>query len=388
MRNKWWTFLFGVLTLRIDGQGRLDFINNCQRQRLPLWRVKVRPDHITLSTSIKGFFSMRKPARRNRCAVRVVKRLGLPFLIQRLYRRWSFACGILLFGALVWLLSNVIWFIDIPPNAGISPAEVAQVAKTQGLYIGAWRERINPEEVTHALRMQFPELVFVSVSLRGSRADIKLVERETVIIPHRPPGDIVAAKNGLVTRVIAYSGQAVVSARSTVTAGQILIAGRVVINGRTMPPVHAAGMAEARVWYEATGQAALQRRQKVLTGARATGTWLRVGGAQVHISGVSASPYRHYTADTEKRIVLPFVEHIVVTFREQTLEMAVVSREQAVSEASAQAEESLRSIVPPTASIVEKKHREAWSLDEKEVTFIIIVETLEDIGKFVAHGDQ
>ncbi|MBS3873104.1 MAG: sporulation protein YqfD [Firmicutes bacterium] len=388
MRNNWWTFLFGVLTLRIGGEGRIDFINSCHRLLLPLWRVKVRHDHITLSTSIKGFFAMRKLARRNRCSVRVVRRHGLPFFMQRMYRRWSFACGILVFALLIWLLSNIVWFIDIEPSVAISSAEIAQVAKEQGLYIGAWRERIKTEEVTQALRVKFPELVFVAVSLRGSRAEIKLVERETIIPPHRPPGDIVAAKNGLLTRLIAYTGQAVVNANATVTAGQVLISGRMVINGQTMPPVHALGMAEARVWYEAKGQATTHRQQRSFTGRVAVGTWLGAGEARVHLSGVSTSPFPYYDAVTEKRIVAPFVEHVVVTFREQVMQMEAVSREQVLADARAQAEQNLRLIVPPQARIVERKHHEEWSPTATEVTVTITVETLEDIGKFVAHADH
>ncbi|MBT9158211.1 MAG: hypothetical protein DDT36_01214 [Firmicutes bacterium] len=57
---------------------------------------------------------------------------------------------------------------------------------------------------------------------------------------------------------------------------------------------------------------------------------------------------------THKRIVAPFVEHITVTYREQDLEEAVATPEQAVAEAKSQADTQLRGLVPARATLVEK----------------------------------
>ncbi|MBS3938388.1 MAG: sporulation protein YqfD [Peptococcaceae bacterium] len=386
MNKRSWALMVGELQVQVKGEGRLEFLNTCQRSRIPLWGVKVSQDCISLATSIRGFLAMRKPARRHRCLVRVVGRRGFPFFWQRLRRRTSFALGALIFLSMVWLFSNFVWQVDISPSVLVSREQIFGVAKEHGLYVGAWREKIKPEEVRMALLLAFPNLAFVSVDIEGSRVEINIVDRDMVKIAPRPAGDIRARKGGLITRIIAFSGQALVSHNTTVVAGQMLIAGEVVVNGYRMPPVHAAGIAEARVWYEAIGHSSLNREVRVYTGVVATGNWIRVGGVMILQSGPGASPFTYYDVVTHKRIVAPFVEHITVTYREQDIEAAVASPQQAVAEAKSQADTQLRGLVPEEATLVEKNYHELWSADGQRVMVRMILETIEDIGDFVAHA--
>ncbi|MBT9152130.1 MAG: hypothetical protein DDT35_00342 [Firmicutes bacterium] len=121
-----------------------------------------------------------------------------------------------------------------------------------------------------------------------------------------------------------------------------------------MPPVHAAGIAAARVWDEGIGHSSRNREVRVYTGIVATGNWIRVGGVMILQSGPGASPFTYYDVVTHKRIVAPFVEHITVTYREQDIEATVATPEQAVAEAKSQADTQLRGLVPAGPHLWEK----------------------------------
>ena len=83
--------------------------------------------------------------------------------------------------------------------------------------------------------------------VRGSTAVVQLVDRAVIPPLLRLPGDIVAVRAGVITRIIAFSGEANVTAGDTVARGQLLLSGATAQGG------HASGLVEARVWYEAVG---------------------------------------------------------------------------------------------------------------------------------------
>ncbi len=103
---------------------------------------------------------------------------------------------------------------------------------------------------------------------------MQLVDRAVVPPRLRLPGDIVAARAGIVTRIIAFSGEARVKPGDTVAAGQVLLSGATATGG------HASGLVEARVWYEAIGSMELTRTVHNATGRAAIREFVRLGAAK------------------------------------------------------------------------------------------------------------
>jgi len=123
---------------------------------------------------------------------------------------------------------------------------------------------------------QIPELSFLTVNVRGSRAQV--IVRERIPLPALDDGagggDIVAARSGVVERVDAFRGVAAVRPGDAVLAGDTLISGRVPgveiwgaeTKYRDVSPL---GQVWARTEYEFTAADAPELRQKVPTGRRA-----------------------------------------------------------------------------------------------------------------------
>lgn len=90
--------------------------------------------------------------------------------------------------------------------------------------------------------LALPEVSWLAVNVRGCVAHVQVVER------HRPPEaadrstvtNIVARRAGLITKVEALEGQAMVLPGATVTEGQLLISGVSETEhiGRTVCPQH------------------------------------------------------------------------------------------------------------------------------------------------------
>jgi len=385
MIDRLMALLFGHLVLSVSGKNRVRFLNECATKGIPQWSVHTRSDSILMCTSIVGFKAMRKPARQQRCNVRVIGRRGLPFVIQRMRRRATFSLGAVFFVLLLWFLSAFVWFIEIEGSEKVTDLELGAYMRSQGLYVGVWRTSPDLDGVASAILREYPELVWAGISIEGSRVHVKLVDKVTVTPPIRVPGDIVAAKAGVLTKVIATSGQAVAKSGQTVSAGQILIRGEIVVEEQVAAQVMAEGIAEARVWYEAFGHAAVSRNVQRPTGIEDATEILRVGTREFFIAGVRVSPFELYESTMAKRILLPGVEHITITYRQLTLENEVISAEAALLEATANAEVLIKELLPDETVVVDKKIAEQWSPDGNTVIVRVLVEAHEDIGQFVPY---
>lgn len=377
--------IFGYLIVSVSGKNRVRFLNSCAAKGISQWSVRTRSTSIIMCTSIAGFKAMRQPARQHRCEVKVLSRRGLPFVLQRMHRRAAFSLGAIFFVLLLWVLSSFVWFIEIEGSEKVASADLVAYMRTQGLYVGAWRASPELDKVASAILREYPELVWAGISIEGSRVHVKLVDKVVVTPPLRVPGDVVAAKAGVLIKVIATSGQAVVASGQTVSPGQILISGEVVIEEQIAHEVMAEGIVEARVWYEAVGHAEVSRSVERPTGILAVTDLVRVGTQEFFVAGARVCPFALYESTAAKRILLPGVEHITITYRELTLENEVVSVEVAQLEAAAQAEALINGLLPEHTLIVDKKTTEQWSEDGNTVTVRILVEVHEDIGQFVPH---
>lgn len=378
-------YLFGYVVITVTGPNRVRFVNRCLQLGIPQWGVRARDGRIILRTTIAGFVAMRKPAHENRCVVRVLLRRGFPFFVQRLRRRGAFSLGAAMFIVLLWLLSSFVWFIEVDPSQAVDSATLNEYLRVQGVFVGAMRHSLQQEAIASAILREFPELAWAGLSIEGSRVHVRLVDKDTIVPIVRIPGDIVASKAGVLTKVIATSGQAVAKPGQTVTLGQIIIRGSVIIEGQVANEVMAEGYAEARVWYEAWGQGQLSRSIEVPTGAQAVTELIRLAGIEVVVAGARSNPYALYETALVKRVLLPGVEHITITYREMSLKNEAVSVDQALSDASLQAEASLHELLPTGVTIVDQQLTEEWSQDGNTVTVRILVETQEDIGTFIPY---
>ena len=386
MFERFYLEMLGCLQVSVTGPQRITFLNKCTSQGIPLWSVRAYEDELRLYTSIQGFRRMRKAASETRSRVEVVARRGAPFVVQRLRRRTAFTLGALSFLLLVWALSSFVWFIDVEGSELVEDSCITNAIAQQGLYVGVLRAQVEQDKIAEYLLRQFPELVWASVSLKGSRATVKVVDRVMVEPSQRSPGDVVAEKPGLLVKLIATGGQAVSAPGETVVKGQVLISGSIVVDAQLVTQTRAEGLALARVWYEVLASAQLRRQTEHLSGYSTKSDILRVGSTTFIVAGPASSPYEYSQAEEVKRILLPGVEHISIAHREIILEAEDVSEEVALREAVLDARNKLQELLPPGSEIITEQVEHRLLPDGNTLEVRILVETIENIGAFLAYA--
>lgn len=250
-----WHYLKGYVIIIVNGRSVETFINICTRRQILLWDMeRVDQSSVRMKMSIRGFKNARSAARKSRCRVRIRGKKGLPFLLGKYKKRKGFILGLIVFALLIYLMTSIVWSIDITGNYHVKADVLMEQMNEIGIFRGASKRTLDPKYLADILRLKNKELSWVGVEIKGTRLLITVKEGvETPnIIPLEQPCNVVAKNDGIIISIIAKNGLASVKEGDTVKRGQVLISGSL----ESLYPefgskqVHAMGEVMARTWYE------------------------------------------------------------------------------------------------------------------------------------------
>lgn len=392
-------YLFGHVTMVVSGRALEKFINLAARRGIYFWDIRrLDADRIMIKARLGGIKPLRHIARDTGSRFQIDRRMGLPFLLGQVRRRKALTFGAVSFLVALYCLSSFVWFVQVDGNVKIADREILDAAREAGLYSGAAKWRYEVFVVEDRIREKFPELAWVGLEIRGTKAFLTVVEKK---FPppdaHDTPADILAAKAGLVRDVLVMSGQATVREGDTVFPGQLLISGEIwppeALDPRgailNIEPrlVRARGIVNARVWYEAYGEAPLVEEVHEPTGREAKQRTIRIRDRQTVVWGPRQEPFRSFEVSETvwegpgwRNYSLP-VEVVTRIYRETKIRLVRHDRSEALRLAEQQAREILKSRIPPEVEVLNERVELVHTGSREQLVRIrIIVETLEDIG--------
>jgi similar to stage IV sporulation protein len=267
---------------------------------------------------------------------------------------------------------------------------VLQAAAELGLRPGVYRGRLTSTQLARSLTIKLPELSWVGIEVKGSCAIIEVVEKQLVTPDLKPIGHVVASRDGVINKIVATHGKAMVKAGDAVKQGQVLISGSYTVDEETeMSFTHAEGITEAVIWYDGIATSAMQRVVQKRTGREYVCDTLVFGENEVLVTGKDTPPFALYEEDCQ---VLPLiwrdlglsVEHKRRTFFEVMEETEVVSLETAQAEARSRAEMLALAQIPEGALLVTTHYKVELLPDQNTVRVQATAEAIESIGEFAA----
>lgn len=107
--NKIKSYISGYLRINIEGYYIERFINICRKENIPVWSIKKEQDvRLTFSIKIKDFKKVCKIAKNTKCKLKIKKKRGFPFLLNRYRKRKIFAIFLILVIILIGMSSNYV----------------------------------------------------------------------------------------------------------------------------------------------------------------------------------------------------------------------------------------------------------------------------------------
>ena len=183
----------------------------------------------------------------------VLRRRGIPVLWGRFHRRYVLLAGFAAFWLLLFGGNLFIWEFRVSGNETVPTETVLRALENYGITVGSPGLEIDQEDMRNHVLLELPDVVWLTVNMRGCTAHVQVVERV------RPPHlyrdsdvqNIVAARDGLITKIEALDGVTCAAVGETVQAGQVLLSG-VADSPRGCRYMRATGRIWARTWYEWT----------------------------------------------------------------------------------------------------------------------------------------
>ena len=112
-------YIFGYVRVSIEGYYIERFINLCKNNKIVIWNIKKEKNiKVYFNVNIKEFKKSLKIAKKLKCKVKIEKKKGIPFLINRYRKRkFLFFLAIIVF-LIIIILSKFVWNIEIKEENG------------------------------------------------------------------------------------------------------------------------------------------------------------------------------------------------------------------------------------------------------------------------------
>ncbi|MPM43953.1 hypothetical protein SDC9_90631 [bioreactor metagenome] len=176
----------------------------------------------------------------------------------------------------MYIMSLFIWTVKVEGVSRINSEDVIAACEKNGISPGKLKHGIDLYEVGEKLMLEFDDISWIAVNLKGTGITVKIVETipKTEYVDRETPTDVVANLDGKIVSVAAATGTPVVKEGDEVLAGDVLISNIVPLkDGETKTGekyVSASGEVYAERQYNIEGVSELKYNEKTLTGKTKT----------------------------------------------------------------------------------------------------------------------
>lgn len=220
-------FFRGYVDFYAGGKFPERFMNVTARYGINLWNAVPEDGGISGSMYLCDYRRIRPAARKSGVRVRVRRRHGVPFFINRCKPRAGLAAGALVGLIVLLILSNFIWSVRIVGSDNISDTYLLGVLKENGVSVGAYKNNLDVQGIERKILLKVKQIGWMSINITGNvvNAEIKEKAEKPTIDSGTKPCNIKAKCDGVITDIKATSGTTEVLRGSGVSKGDLLVSG-------------------------------------------------------------------------------------------------------------------------------------------------------------------
>ena len=346
-------FLRGEVFVELSGTSPERFFNICRSRKIPLYAISTQVTEkgtcYVAKMRLKDYLRIRPTAKKAHCIPYVRKRLGVPFFVKKYRKRIVFFAGGLYCFWFMWLLSCFVWDISVTGGFVHTEEKLLSYLRDNNITCGMRCEDVNCTDIERQLRIDYPDIGWVSAELRGTKLYLRIAETDMPIMKEEntAPVHLVATADGMVETLVCRRGTPLVKEGDVVKKGDILVSGVVSVIGDNEVEVNRyAVTAEADITLKTVKNYVHSFPRKAeeqnFTGKTKKGYKISYGTRKI-FSHMPSHSYANYAIITEDA-VLSVHEHFPLPLRMQKTtvsEYVPVVRELTEEEAKVQAQQAL-----------------------------------------------
>ena len=258
----------GAVVISADRDSISSLLDLCLRRGIPYADLISTSEGFTVTLRYSAYSKLKKAAAEEGISYTVRSRHGMPALLGRYKFRFGIPVGILLALTLVISSHLFVWDIDVVGNETITTAEVRELLRGEGFFVGSFIPLANTDRIENKIMMDTENISWMSINIIGTVAEVQIREYVPQIseIDSGGPADLVASKSGIVEEVRILRGEVVVSSGRFVEVGDLLVSGMIESERHGLRYERAQGQVFARTVSEFVIEIPLEYEGKSYTG--------------------------------------------------------------------------------------------------------------------------
>ena len=378
--------ILGYIRVEVEGYYIERFINICTSKKIPIWNLKREKGvKLYLNIGINDFKRLSEVSRKTKCKVKIKNKRGIPFILKKYKKRKLFIILLIILISIIYASSKYVWNIEYEVEENKKIENIEKDIEELGIKIGIKKSKIDTDKIINEIRLKRDDISWMGIEIKGTNLKVKLVKSDEK--PNLVNGtdycNIVATKNGIIEKIIAQNGTAVVKQGDVVKEGDILIAGYMEGKYTDTRYVHSLGEIKAKVWYSDEEKVYYKQESLLETGEVEKKYQIKIKNFQINLYKTLSKFKIYDTIYTENNIkifsdfYLP-ISVVQIENRKQIKEKKNYTIEEAKEIATKKVKERMENNIKNKDDIVDSNIniKEEKEYIQVEMTY----EVLEDIG--------
>ena len=127
-------FLVGFVNISVEGFFIKRFINICRDRKIILNNLCIQNNtYLKVRIPKDDFVQIKNIAKKTKCKVKIERKVGLPFIINKYRKRKIFLIAIILIAIFIFIITKFVWNIEVVGNNTIPKEEIIELVNRYGL---------------------------------------------------------------------------------------------------------------------------------------------------------------------------------------------------------------------------------------------------------------
>ena len=158
--------LFGYVRIEVEGYYIERFINICTNNKILIWNLKREKGvKLYLSIGVNDFKKLSAIARKTNCKIKILRKKGIPFLLNRYKKRKIFAIFLILVMLIIFISSKYVWNVNISVKDDLQLENIEEDIKLLGISKGVKKDEIDTDKVINELRLKRDDIAWVGIDI-------------------------------------------------------------------------------------------------------------------------------------------------------------------------------------------------------------------------------
>lgn len=268
MKNTFLNKIESSVRVKITGKNVNNYLKRLIANKIDLIDLKYN-SHNEAVVTIKYSDYLKLKTVRSSYDVKVTNTYGKLRIRNKMKRSYILLSSIILGIALIILLSNIIFSIEVIHTNKSVIELVSNELNKNGLKKYTFKKKYKDIKKIEdkILNDNKDKLEWISIEIVGTKYVVRIEERK---IKNENNDniyqDIVASKSGVIKKIIALSGEKKYEIDNFVSKGDTIIKGSITKPNNEVILTHASGLVYAEVWYQISVEYPYQYKEEILTG--------------------------------------------------------------------------------------------------------------------------